>query len=84
MPKGIYIGKVDGYSEYYTSTSPLPRTSPNADIYESGSNMPATKESNNKEENNTTTDSLDSNVIEIYEDKPIENSNDSSDVEVLF
>ena len=96
MPKGVYVGKVDGKTEFYTATSPLPKNNPNDDMYENASNLPnvdkkskpkkETKAKNDKDENGT---SIGNDIIEIYDNSDnssenIDNSGDSEDVEVLF
>jgi penicillin-binding protein 1A len=85
MPKGVFVGKVNGYSEYYTNTSPLPQSDPNADIYEESSNIPNTtpKEQQSNSTNIqdiTSSQEIDSDSTIII---PIDTT-DSEDVEVLY
>jgi penicillin-binding protein 1A len=85
MPKGVFVGNVNGYSEYYTNTSPLPQSDPNADIYEESSNIPNTtpKEQQSNSTNIqdiTSSQEIDSDSTVII---PIDTT-DSEDVEVLY
>ncbi len=85
MPKGVFVGNVNGYSEYYTNTSPLPQSDPNADIYEESSNIPNTtpKEQQSNSTNIqdiTSSQEIDSDSTIII---PIDTT-DSEDVEVLY
>lgn len=68
-PKGVYIGKINGKSEYYTITSPLPKINASQELY-GGSNNIST-------DNNVT-------HINIKKSEPTIKSGDSEDVEVLF
>ena len=83
-PHGVYKGYINGEEEFYTQTSPLPKSDPNEDIYQSGSDTPAQNEQNN--DNLETISPIDSNNIEINDNNnnSSQNRDDSADVEVLF
>ena len=93
MPKGVYIGFVDGHKEYYTNISPLPKEDPNADIYEEGADIPNVFKKNTKDKNldkNNTKPPSDVETIDTEDNTiitPIEidlNNQDTEDVEVLY
>ena len=81
-PKGVYEGIIDGHKELYTATSPLPKSNPNADIFESASTLPGKTNNNTKESNSSK--QKDNNIIEIYDNSGQDITQDSEDVEVLF
>ncbi len=95
MPKGVYIGEIDGKKEYYTAISPLPKRDPNSDFYDEGEDIPSTNSKNINKENNKTDDSnktkddiKDFEIIE--EDEPVNitpidiSGGNSEDTEVLY
>ena len=72
IPKGVKFGEINGKTELYTNTSPLPKEDKFQDLYEEGSDIPML----NSESNNST---------ENYINKEDVNSTESSeDSEVLF
>ena len=81
-PKGVYEGIIDGHKELYTKISPLPKSNPDADIYESGSTLPEKTTNSSKDSN--ASKQKDNSVIEIYDNSGQDNAQDSEDVEVLF
>jgi len=85
IPNGVFIGKVDGKSEYYTKTSPLPIENINQDLYETGSFSPSNKKNEDNSSIDSTTKKKD-DIVEIYDNSDINNSkkNTNEDVEELF
>ncbi len=91
IPKGVFIGSVNGKNEYYTSISPLPKSNNGLDMYEDVANPPLKKKANvetpvtpkqNKPVHVKEEDPIDStDIIEIYDDQEPKNSDD---VEVLY
>ena len=75
-PNGVFEGFVNGKKEYYTKTSPLPKSDPNDDIFQQASDTPAQYIENN--------DTLET-ITPINSDDVIESDQmQDSDVEVLF
>jgi len=85
IPNGVFIGKVDGKSEYYTKTSPLPIENINQGLYETGSFKPSNKKNEDNSSIDSTTKKKD-DIVEIYDNSDINNSkkNTNEDVEELF
>jgi len=81
MPDGVFVGKVGDREELYTTTSPLPKTDPNADMYENAANLPT---EHNLDANNSQNSD---NNVEDYRENGSDNDNaskSSEDVEVLY
>ena len=85
IPNGVFIGKIADKTELYTTTSPLPKSDPNADMYENAANLPIKNKKGDNNSKNSSNSKDNSNIIEEYE-KPIidKKRDDSEDVEVLF
>ena len=76
IPKGVYLGEVNGVKEYYTSISPLPQEDPNADIFEEANNIP-TPNTNKTIKNEEDFQVINNNDIKLDEEE-------SEDIEVLY
>ena len=87
-PKGVHASYINGKLEFYTKTSPLPKSEPNSDMYQENANIPSKKSSiDTNKEIEEKISPVDSNIIEINDNnnplpKPKESSSDDS--EVLF
>ena len=94
MPKGVYLGMINGKPEYYTAISPLPKSNPNEDMFEESANIPnVDKKPQPTTENNKTKKTDSNHAIAPIDSEEIDNSvinsnsnsgSESEDVEVLY